>query len=594
MPAPSNIILTNTNICSGVPNGTIVGNIIIEGILECTSYTLTLTDDYNGAYEIIGNDLVVADTDLLLPDTVTPIAIMVVDALGNSLTQPFDIDVLDCSSYGPILYRIVPTASKIGLAPAAYITGKYFTLGGDPTLVINDQDIPLISFTDTRLDFAMPNLPVGTYLATVTNGNGFSGSLPFFRYTSDVGPNQNLGNLKCTSKPTMALVFDSDGPGGKYGATMFVTPPNPNMQYIQVYLKYNYQFNWQVGGEVTLGNVKLLSGDLVYLAGQQIPIEDGIYEVQTGPWTFYSAVNENTFVDLGARSYDIIDGNLSRDIITDMGVDFSIPGVYAITYYSMNSMGVLSSVQRHVDVLSQITVDIGGINGNPTPTNKVVVGSISPGNGYWVTNYEIQPTFDQELVNQLLLSNTYFTPRCATDFIGYDNDIENISIQDIGLYIRRDGKTIFIANESMAGFKLVDGAFGASPTDSVVFQQLQEVLASTPKIAVQVTAGEVINALQVVYIGTDGYVHVADKDNPDCIYTTFGIALNTASASQPIMVCSVGTVNGFSSLTITDNYWLGSSGALVNTAPTTGICQLLGIATSTTEFMLIPQLPLIL
>jgi len=593
MPAPSNIVLSSSSLCYEMPNGTVVADITVEGILTCTNYTLTLLSDYGGTYTIVNNQLILADNQLLLPNILTPVTIQAVDDLGNSLTQSFNISILDCSGYAPILYRIVPTASKVGTAPAAYITGKYLTLGGPPVLTINGQTTLLISYTDTRLDFAMPNLPMGTYTANVTNGNNLTGSLPFFRYTSDVGPDQNLGNLKCTSKPSMSLVFDSDGAGGKYGATMYVTPPNANMQYLQVYLKYNYQFDWRVGGDVTLSNAKLLTGDLVYLAGQQVPSEDGVYIVQSGPWTFYTAVTPNIFIDLGARSYDIIDGNLSRDIITDMGVNFGVPGVYTITYYSMNSMGVLSFVQRHVNVLSQVTVDIGGIDGNPIPTNKVVIGSISPGDGYWITDYQVHPVFDQELVNQLLLTNSFYAPRCAADLIGTTGDISNLTIQDLGIYIRKDGLTIFIADESMTGFKLIDGAAGSMMKDSVILSQLQDVLSSTPRVAAQVTAGETINALQVVYIGVDGFVHVADNNNPLCINTTFGIAMNTANATQPIMVCSAGSVNGFSGLVTTQNYWLGSAGSLVTTAPTSGISQLLGIAISTTEFMLLPQIPII-
>ena len=596
MPAPSNIVLSNTNICSGMPNGTVVSDIIVQGITSCTGYKLTLVTDYSGAFGVLNNsELVILNTSILTPLLHAVINIRVVDDLGNSLTQPFTINILDCSTYAPVITSIDPTASMVGTSPSAVIYGNYFVMGMvAPTLVINGQSVPLISYTNTQINFALTNLPMGEYYAVVTNGNNLSSSTPFIRYSSTVGPDQNIGNLYCTSKPTMNLVFDSDGPGGKYGATMLVNPPNPNIQYIQVYLKYNYQFNWSTGGEVTLNGVKLITGDKVYLSGQQISVENGIYTVSTGSWVYLQAVTPNTFVDLGARAYDVIDGDISREILTEMGVDFGTVGMYTITYYSMNSLGVMNSVQRIVNVLAQTTVDIGGINGNPSPTNIVITGSISPADGYWVTDYQISPTFDQELVNQLLLSNSFYTPRCPADLLASSGDIGNLPIQDLGIYIRKDGITVFIADESMAGFKLTNSAVGTTTTDSINLGQLQEFIVSTPKLSVQYTAGETISPLQIVYLPVSGLVYVADNTSTSVINSIMGFALNSATVNQPIMVCIAGSVNGFTGLQPSHNYWLGDLGQLVIDAPpVTGFSQLMGIAISTTEFMIIPQMPML-
>ena len=592
MPAPSNIVLSSTSLCYGTPNGTVVADITVEGILTCTNYTLYLLSDYGGTYTIVNNQLILANNQLLLPFQLTPITIQAVDDLGNNITQSFNISILDCSGYAPILTRLVPSASKVGTTPYATIYGNYLALGGAPILTIDGKIIPLISYTNTQINFAMTNLPAGRYDAVVTNGNLLTGSLPFFRYTSDVGPDQNIGNIYCTSKPSMSLVFDSDGPGGKYGATMIVTPPNPNMQYLQVYLKYNFTFDWQTGGEVTLDNIKLQAGDLVYLSAQQVPTQNGVYTVTAGPWIFYEAVTPNVFIDLGARSYDIVDGNITREIITDMGVNFGVPGVYQINYYSMNSLNVLSFVTRQVNVLAQETIDVGGINGNPPGTTVIVTGSLSPANGFWITDYQITPTFDSELINELLLSNSFFTPRCAADMIA--GGIGGLPIQDIGLYIRRDGLTVFIANQSMGGHRLIQGAAGSSPGDSIILQQLAGLLEYVPTIITQYTAGETIAALQVVYISVTGKIFIASNTNPLCINVTMGIAISNANANDPILICCTGTINGFSGLSTAKNYWLGTNGSLViNEPPATGFELMLGIATQPTMFLLMSQLPII-
>jgi len=203
--------------------------------------------------------------------------------------------------------------------------------------------------------------------------------LDFIIYRTDQDASLSKGNEECARKATLTLVYDDDGARGDYGRVQTVIV-NPDMIYEQVFLKYNTSFDWITGGEVTLDGIELLDGDHVYLAGQTISLEDGIYIVRAGTWDFYKSVTDDVFIDLGARAVDEVDGDLSREILTyKPDLDFSEVGFYSIHYYVVNSIGVLSSKFRKVKVIK-----LGA--------SIVATGSFK------ISDYEIISEFDSELV----------------------------------------------------------------------------------------------------------------------------------------------------------------------------------------------------
>lgn len=173
---------------------------------------------------------------------------------------------------------------------------------------------------------------------------------------------------------SMSLVYDVDGARGKFGRVQTVVL-NDNKEYYYVRLKYNTNFNFSIGGEVTLDDISLLAGDYVYLDGQNIPSENGIYEVQVGAWTLVTGVDDDIFVDLGARSIDTVDGDLTRDIIIyHPDLNFAKVGFYTIRYYCVNSIGILSSEYRKVKVISNAKSSISQTDSFKITHYEVIAG----------------------------------------------------------------------------------------------------------------------------------------------------------------------------------------------------------------------------
>ena len=254
-------------------------------------------------------------------------------------------------------------------------------------------------------------------------------------------------DTSCNYSPIIKLINDVDGPRGKYGNIMTVAP-NAAIEYEHVILKYNYYVDIATGGEIALDGFQLLDGDHVWLAAQLNPTTDGIYIVRTGAWEFYKAVTDTVFVDLGATATDSKDGNITRNIVIDHStLNFSVTGFYSITYYSMNSAGILVSKVRKVKVV---------------PENA----SISPVPGYSITNYTINTDIDTAVVLGHY-GNKGGTP---VDNSGGDEIMST-------MYIRKDGTIVFVANQSMGGNRLVQVADPIDPQDAVNYRTLEGTFA---------------------------------------------------------------------------------------------------------------------
>lgn len=185
------------------------------------------------------------------------------------------------------------------------------------------------------------------------------------RYITDQSTSIALGNNTCYTKPNIWLVYDENGAKGDFGYIMKICPPSFNIEYVSVYLKYNDNFNFGSGGEVEINNIQLLEGDKVWLSNQSNPAENGIYTVQIGAWTFDRAVDDTVFIDLAARAYDTVDGDLTRQIITDHNINFGEVGFYTINYYVLNSQGILSTAKRKVKIIY--------CGASIAPTNSIIM-----------------------------------------------------------------------------------------------------------------------------------------------------------------------------------------------------------------------------
>lgn len=173
------------------------------------------------------------------------------------------------------------------------------------------------------------------------------GSGKIIKYVSTESTSLSKGNTTCHTKPVIRLNYDIVGNKGSFGFMMNGTV-NSYTEYLQIFMKYDTYFDVSVGGEVTLNNESLKSGDIVWLTNQGSGGTNGLYFVETNEWTYYRPVTIDLFIDLGARSTDSIDGDISRNIVTSHNIIFGTVGIYTITYYSLNSHGILSTISRKI------------------------------------------------------------------------------------------------------------------------------------------------------------------------------------------------------------------------------------------------------
>ena len=395
-------------------------------------------------------------------------------------------------------------------------------------------------------------------------------------YRSDMPVSFATGNQVCTSQPYIRLVYDEQGASGPYGDIMRVIPPNANMLYVQVILKYNANVNTTTGGLLKLGGIQLIPGDKIWLSGQTDPTNNGIWTVTSTAWIFYTAVTNDVFVDLGARAYDSAQGDLTRQIITNVVVDFGTPGAYEITYYVMNCGGSIISLSRRVEVM-------------------LAGASLSPVNNFAVTDYQILPYFDPNLGPNPPVDtcpNQCDQPLGPTTASGSAIASGNC---ECDLYIRQDGTLPFVANQSMGNNIIQDLANGQVDSDAVNLGQLQTAIENVSKInSYQFNAGVYIPQFTVVYINTDGKVHPANCTDQNEIYRVVGIANLASTISDTISVVTSGILDGLVGLQTGSFYFFDNNGALTVTPPSIGFTQVVGIALSPTRLLVQIQMPLIL
>jgi len=582
-------------------------NVVIGAYIQKRITEITKTGAYNVIKTSTDHNLTVGDTIEItsstkcngthivttVPDDTTFYIALVPDfgdtelygyVYTTRLEKPITINVTDSAESQSIIYSVTPQASLKGTFPEITISGLKFSEGGAPIVILNGVTQTLTSYSDTSIVFTLiTDLDYGVYDLTVVNGYEWTQlqndplyeadlvSIKLIRYITDQQVSYSLGNTNCYVKPTIQLVYDTDGASGKYGSIMGVIPANVYMEYLNIYLKHNSNFDFSVGGEVTLNNVKLITGDLVWLSNQTVSGENGIYTVSETAWTFVKAVDSNTFIDLGARATDQVDGDISRNIVIDQHIKFGKTGFYSITYYILNSLGILSKIIRKVKILTSSA-------------------SISPSDAYKITDYSIKTEVDPDL---LLSGNTTdnSTSTCCTSNSGSSTGgSTELTSND---YINRKGTVIFIADQSMGGHKLTNLGDAVEDTDAVNLGQVKELILSNNATGSMQTAGETINVFQPVYMHTDGLVYVAKSNDINLMGKVIGIATSTKNINELIRIINIGELSDVPTpLQIGLNYYISSTGYLTYIPPTTGFVQIMGIASSASDFILLMHPPI--
>lgn len=109
------------------------------------------------------------------------------------------------------------------------------------------------------------------------------------------------------------------------------------------------------------------------------------------------------------------------------------------------------------------------------------------------------------------------------------------------------------------------------------FQKLRELQQSGDDgFITPYTAGQIISGDRVVRVSA-GQVFIADNTTatPGSVV---GLSVNAAQLGAIVNVRSGGKASGFSGLTPGAKYFLGTTGAITTTRPTTGILQVIGVA----------------
>lgn len=114
------------------------------------------------------------------------------------------------------------------------------------------------------------------------------------------------------------------------------------------------------------------------------------------------------------------------------------------------------------------------------------------------------------------------------------------------------------------------------------------IIASADSRKVRGTAGETITAGDALYLNADGTLKLLDVANTAATAVAVGIALNGASANQPVNYMASGTMT-INSVALTGQTYWGSStaGGIWDTQPTTGrITTVLGVGLTTTSIQI--------
>ena len=175
MATPTDITISGNVVLQGTPINTAIATISATSSDPLDVFAYELSNDADGRFEIIGDELLVANQEMIdytglryLPITIVAHSTLTADSFGKSFT----IVIVENMALACNITEISPLASTEFSKQRVIVQGNNFAIGGIPTATINGQPIDLISYNNTALDFAMPSLTMGYYTLTVHNGNG--------------------------------------------------------------------------------------------------------------------------------------------------------------------------------------------------------------------------------------------------------------------------------------------------------------------------------------------------------------------------------------------------------------------------------------
>ena len=402
----------------------------------------------------------------------------------------------------------------------------------------------------------------------------------------------------------MSVYYGTEGQSGDFGSPQQYCLSEYPASYYYVRLQYATNLDVVTGGEGIISGVVMVSGDLILLSGQTDESENGIWRIQIGSWALVSSITSTTFVDLGARAFDLVDGDLTREIVTDRSsVDFNLPGFYTINYYLVNSLGTLTSVKRKVTVL-ECGVPVGPPVPPPEPepttcpaafphygalygpiTDVLPIpedrrnegyASITPTGGLNITRYCVDGEVSLDLFRDYI-NNMTTELTCPGD--------PAISLM-VGNGIPASGTVAFINDQSMGCHQLIDLAPGSAIGDSVSIGQLGLLVREVESIQKIITAGEAIDPFVMVYIGADGFLYTGDNEDLTTMGRVIGMSIIGGDIGDPVTVVLRGIVDLPGTASPGVLYTFDALGDPTTTDPIAGYIQIIGVGISTSELFI--------
>lgn len=387
------------------------------------------------------------------PNVFIDLGATAIDSIDGNLTRAIvtdysDVDFTSNGFYSIIYYVINSQGNLVTKIRKVKVTPKAASISPVAGYKITQYDITSESDNNLPLmKFGVNSQPDTKYIEDDEPIKTQS-LLGEVKLNNDI-TQSSTSEISCGRIPKISLTYDIDGVKGKYGSIQSVEP-NPSIIYELVFLKYNYHVDIITGGEITLNHIQLIDGDRIWLNGQINPTTNGIYIVRADSWEFYKAITPNIFIDLGATASDSVDGDITRNIITDYSdIDFALNGFYSIIYYIVNSQGNVATKTRKVKVIPQ-------------------QASISPVPGFKITQYDITSETDAKMALMKFGVNIPMPTFTADD--GSEPTVYNIG--DNAVYIRRDGTVVFVSHQSMGGYRLVHLGNPIDAFDAVNLQTL--------------------------------------------------------------------------------------------------------------------------
>ena len=160
------------------------------------------------------------------------------------------------------------------------------------------------------------------------------------------------------------------------------------------------------------------------------------------------------------------------------------------------------------------------------------------------------------------------------------------------IYIRKDGKIAFIANQSMGGNRLTNVGDAQNDGDAINYGQLVQAISQVQSIGETYTTAIPITLFTIVSLGSDGLLYPADSSDQSFMDKVIGITLESKVENSPIKVSQFGLIKGLSGQQTGTPYFFDSNGQLTVSAPSSGFTQVVGIAKSPTELLFDLQIPI--